>query len=66
MQVEVNNKPVQIPDSATLSQLAEQLELQAAGTAMAVNNKMIPRTEWNTYLLTEHDKIVVVKAACGG
>ncbi len=66
MQVEVNNKPVQLPDNATLHVLAQQLELQSAGTAIAVSNKMIPRTQWEKHLLAEGDKVVVVKAACGG
>lgn len=66
MQVEVNKKPVRLSPDATLGSLARQLELQDAGTAIAVNNKMIPRTRWEGHLLSENDKIVVVKAACGG
>lgn len=66
MQVEVNNKPIQLPQDATLGTLAQQLEIQAAGTAIAVNNKMVPRAQWSGHLLSENDKVVVVKAACGG
>ena len=53
------------PDS-TLTQLTAQLELPVQGIAIAVNNKMIPRTEWECFILHENDNLVIIKAACGG
>ena len=52
--------------ASTLTQLAAQLELPAQGIAIAVNNKMIPRTEWERFVLHENDNLVIIKAACGG
>lgn len=66
MQIEVNNQPFQLSEGTTVSALAVQLELPPVGTALAVNNKMLPRTEWETHVLREHDRIVIIKAACGG
>lgn len=66
MKVQVNNKEVDIVASSTLTQLVEQLELPTQGIAIAVNNQMTPRTEWDGYLLQENDHLVVIKAACGG
>ena len=66
MKVQVNNKEVEITSSSTISQLKAQLELPVQGVAIAVNNKMIPRTEWDTFSLQENDKVVIIKAACGG
>jgi len=66
MQVEINGKKVEMPDTATLQTVAEELKLSPAGTAIAVNNKMIPRTQWASTNLVEQDKIVIIKAACGG
>ncbi len=66
MQIEVNNQPLQLSEGTTVSALAVQLELSPVGTALAVNNKMIPRTAWETHVLQEHDRIVIIKAACGG
>ena len=45
---------------------AAQLELPVQGIAIAVNNKMIPRTEWERFMLHENDSLVIIKAACGG
>ena len=66
MKVQVNNKEVEITPDSTLTQLTAQLELPVQGIAIAVNNKMIPRTEWEGFILHENDNLVIIKAACGG
>ncbi len=66
MKVQVNNKEVEIQSNSTLIELTAQLELPLVGIAIAVNNKMIPRTEWENLSLRENDNLVVIKAACGG
>lgn len=66
MKVQVNNKEVKATDASTITQLTEQLELPSQGIAIAVNNKMIPRTEWDGFVLHENDNLVIIKAACGG
>lgn len=66
MKVQVNNKEVEIIKVFTITGLTEQLELPLQGIAIAVNNKMISRTEWNNFVLQENDNLVIIKAACGG
>ena len=53
-------------DAVTLLQLTTELSLPAQGVAVAANNRMIPRTEWADYALSEGISIVIIKAACGG
>ncbi|WP_300699034.1 sulfur carrier protein ThiS [Bacteroides sp.] len=65
MKVSVNNKEVET-GATTLSQLTEELSLPTQGIAIAVNNRMITRTEWANYSLSEGISIVIIKAACGG
>lgn len=65
MKVTVNNKEMET-SSATLQQLTEELALPIQGIAIAVNNRIIPRTEWVDYALKEGISIVIIKAACGG
>ena len=36
------------------------------GVAIAVQNRMVPRSEWNEKVLQEGDNLVIIKAACGG
>ena len=66
MKVQVNNKEVETADASTITQLTVQMGLPAQGIAIAVNNKMIPRTEWESFTLHENDNLVIIKAACGG
>ena len=66
MKVQVNNKEVKITDASTITQLTEQLELSSQGIAIAVNNKMIPRTEWDKFVLHESDNLVIIKEDSGG
>ena len=66
MKVQVNNKEVEIDSASTLTQLITKLELPSQGIAVAINNKMIPRTEWECLSLQESDNLVIIKAACGG
>lgn len=65
MKVSINNKEVET-DAVTLLQLTTELSLLAQGVAVAANNRMIPRTEWADYALSEGISIVIIKAACGG
>ena len=55
MKLKVNSKETEAKDA-----------LPERGVAIAVNNKMIPRTEWNERILQPNDSLVVIKAACGG
>lgn len=65
MNVTVNNKPVET-DASTLKELAVQLELPEKGVAVAVSNKMVPRSEWENFAITEGVSIIVIRASCGG
>lgn len=65
MNVTVNNKPVETGVS-TLKELALQLELPEKGVAVAVSNKMVPRSEWENFAITEGVSIIVIRASCGG
>ncbi len=66
MNVTVNNQQTTLPEGSTVAALAARLELPEKGVAIAVNNRMVPRTQWDTHPLTEGDSLVVIKAACGG
>ena len=59
MKVQVNNKEVEMTLDSTLTQLTAQLELPVQGIAIAVNNKMIPRIEWECFILHENDNLVI-------
>ena len=61
----INNEATQT-EAATIAQLAVELALPERGVALAVNNKIIPRTNWAEATFEENDKITIIKAAFGG
>ena len=61
----INNTPYETT-ATTLSQLAEQQQLPASGVAIAVDNKMVPRSEWPAFALSANQKITRLKAFSGG
>lgn len=65
MKILINNKQTET-EAKSLDELAAELNLPERGVAVAVSNKMVPRTEWESTLLTEGANVVIIKAACGG
>ena len=65
MKLKVNDKEVET-GATHLSQFSQEQNLPATGIAIAVNQRMVPRTEWDSYALSEGDHILIIKAVCGG
>ena len=65
MTLTINNTPCDTT-ATTLAQLAEQHTLPASGVAIAVDNKMVPRSEWAAFALQENQKITILRAFSGG
>lgn len=66
MTVKINNQSVELVEGTTIRTLAEERRLPEKGVAVAVNNEMVPRDEWDTHVLKDGDDIVILKAFCGG
>ena len=65
MRIKVNNKEV-LTVACNLLELSQELALPPTGIAVAVNNRMVPRTEWEHFVLNENDELIIIKAVCGG
>ena len=65
MKLKVNDKEVET-GATHLSQFSQEQNLPTTGIALAVNNRMVPRAEWDSYVLKEGDNILIIKAVCGG
>ncbi len=65
MKVKVNNKDVET-EACDMLALSCQLNLPEKGIAVAVNQQMVPREEWDECALKEGDDILIIKAVCGG
>ena len=65
MRLKVNDKEVET-GTTNLFLFSQEQDLPATGIAIAVNNRMVPRSEWDSYTLHEGDSILIIKAVCGG
>ena len=65
MKLRVNSQEVET-EVQTLQEFSQELELASNDIAIAVNNRMIPRAEWESFTLGENDSIIIIKAVCGG
>ena len=61
MKLKVNDQEVE-SGATTLSLFSLEQNLPATGIAVAVNNRMVPRAEWDSYTLNEGDRILIIKA----
>lgn len=67
MKVEINHKAVEVADGCNyLSDLLIAEGFTGVGQAVAVNNKVVPKTEWQAYELADGMKITIIRAVCGG
>lgn len=65
MKISVNNKET-VTEARNIAALAVELDLPSNGIAIAVDNKMVKRSEWENTTLEENTKVLIIKAACGG
>lgn len=64
--VTVNSKSHKIKRDSTIETLLTELEVQIKGTAVAVNNRVVPRSEHGNFKLTNGDNLEIIRAVGGG
>ncbi|RAW94586.1 MULTISPECIES: sulfur carrier protein ThiS [unclassified Photorhabdus] len=66
MKITVNDQPMELMAPLAIQQLLEQLERTQPGMALAINQIIIPRSEWNTHQINDGDDILLFQAIAGG
>jgi len=67
IEVYINQETFHIPVSATLAGILPLLKIgRPDGIAIAVNDDVIPKREWDAHMLHASDKIFVIRATQGG
>ena len=67
--VTVNGERRDVPAGAALPDLLRQMDLDpetATGLAVAVNDEVVPRAQWEGCALKEGDRVEVITAQQGG
>jgi len=67
MQITINKQNYQFEENISLEKAIETLELKETnGIALALNEEIIPRSEWQKTILFDDDKIIIIGAVAGG
>ncbi|TXC78644.1 sulfur carrier protein ThiS [Luteibaculum oceani] len=66
MQVYYNGEAVDLNSATKVSDFLALQSIAPNGVAVAINNKVIPKTNWSKTELKDQDKILVITAAQGG
>lgn len=67
MEVTINNQNYLLKEACSIEQmLAAVISTETNGLAIAVNQTIISKSLWDTYLLNPGDQIILIKATQGG
>ena len=66
MNVTVNGEPRSLETDTSLGKLLEQLGLSGKRIAVEVNRDIVPRSDYDSYQLSENDTVEIVNAIGGG
>ena len=66
MKIYINQKEIEVQDNISVKELLDMQQIAIEGTAIAIDNKLIPKNEWNDRILTDGNKITIIRATFGG
>ena len=66
MKIYINQKEIETQDSISIKELLDMQQISIEGTAIAIDNKLVPKNDWNDRILTEGNKITIIRATFGG
>ncbi|EMI5492908.1 sulfur carrier protein ThiS [Providencia stuartii] len=66
MRLIINDQPMEFSAPLTVTQLLAALQQTTAGTALAINQVIIPRHQWDSHTVNDQDNILLFQAIAGG
>ena len=66
MNIKVNNEQREISENTSVENLIEQLKISTNGIAIAINNNVVKKSEWNSTIIKNQDNILIIKSTQGG
>ena len=66
MQIQFNDEPMQCADGLSVIDLLTQLNQLKPGAALALNQKILPREQWEQQIVQEGDQILLFQVIAGG
>lgn len=66
MKATINGEARDLPDDLTLGALLELLGTPRAGIAVARNDRVVRKVDYDTHAIEDGDRIEIIKAVAGG
>lgn len=66
MKITINDRELELADGTTLGQVLRDNSIPSAGTAVAVNGSVVPKSAYKERVLADGDSIIIIKAFYGG
>jgi sulfur carrier protein len=67
MEISINQQLTEIAENVTVQKLLTSLFANPSkGIAIAINQNIIPKSEWGDHILLPDDKVTLIRATQGG
>lgn len=66
MKIQINGESHEFEKALSVGELLAQLDYEMAGVAIAVNQTIIPQTDWAKAQLQDGDQVALFRAIAGG
>jgi sulfur carrier protein len=64
--IRINEKDLEIPANTNINQLLALTQSPEKGIAIAINDSIIPSSEWSDVCIQQNDTILIIQATQGG
>ncbi len=66
MKITINGTSISLDKEMNLLSLLEFRNVNSKGIAIAINEEVIPRNQWETVFVKENDHVIIITATAGG
>ncbi|WP_345005327.1 sulfur carrier protein ThiS [Snuella lapsa] len=66
IKIYINDTSTEIKEDFNVMQVLEQVRLPIEGIAVAVNNAIVPRDQWDSTIFNSNDHVLIIQATQGG
>ncbi|MBU2945546.1 sulfur carrier protein ThiS [Zobellia uliginosa] len=64
--IHMNQKRLEVNSNTTIYQFLKQIDSSVNGVAVAINEQIVSKNNWQTQELKDQDQVLVIQAAQGG
>lgn len=66
MQIFINDIAAECPENSSISQILSQQSIVPQNIAIALDNVVIPKKQWETTVVKNNSRLIIIKAVQGG